>query len=131
MSDTSNAREILIDREKNGPMIKGNGSNKRVDGGQRESFCATDAKNSSRFAVRGEAERLEQVPLRKMTFDLVDVASEALRDFGNDHARKGKGFCIGYHPAQLSSSATRRGIEEVDPNRGIDQNQTRFLRANL
>ena len=33
-SDTSDAREILIDREKNGPMIKGNGSNESVDGGQ-------------------------------------------------------------------------------------------------
>ena len=50
-------------------MIKGNGGNKRVDGGQRESFRATDAENSSRFAVRGQAERLEHVPLRKMTLD--------------------------------------------------------------
>jgi hypothetical protein len=76
----------LIDREKNGPMIKSNGSNKRVDGGQREPFCATDAENSSRFAVRGEAERLEHVPLRKMTLDLLAVASETLQDFTNDDA---------------------------------------------
>jgi len=39
-------------------MIKGNGSNKRVDGGQRESFRATDAENSSRLAVRREADWL-------------------------------------------------------------------------
>jgi hypothetical protein len=26
---------------------------------------------------------------------------------------------------------SRRRTEEVDPNRGIDQDQTRFLRANL
>jgi hypothetical protein len=49
-------------------------------------FRATDAENSSRFAVRGQAERLEHVPLRKMTLDCVDIASEALQDFGNDHA---------------------------------------------
>lgn len=115
-SDSSNAREILIDCEKNGPMIKGNGSDECVDGGQRESSCTTDAKNSSRFAVRGEAERLEHVPLRKMMLDLVEVAPEALQD---------------HHPAQLGSSATRRGTKEVDPNGGIDQNQPRFLRANL
>jgi len=33
-SDTSDAREILIDREKNGSMIRGNGGNESVDGGQ-------------------------------------------------------------------------------------------------
>ena len=112
-------------------MIKGNGSNEGVDGGQRESFCATVAENSSCFAVRGEAKRLEHVPLRKMMLDLVDGAPEALQDLGNDHARKGQRFRISYHSAQLSSSATRRGTKEVDPNGGIDQNQTRFLRANL
>jgi hypothetical protein len=45
-----------------------------------ESFCATDAENSSRFAVRGEAERLEHIPLREVVLDLVDVAPEALQD---------------------------------------------------
>jgi len=78
-------------------------------------FARPMRKIAAASRLRGEAERLEHVPLRKMTFDLVDVASEALQDFGNDHARKGKGFCIGYHPAQLSSSATRRGTEEVGP----------------
>jgi hypothetical protein len=62
---------------------------------------------------------------------LVDVAPEALQDLRNDQARKGKRFCISYHPAQLGSSATRRGTKEVDPNGVIDQNQPRFLRANL
>src|SRR5262249_40249070 len=112
-------------------MIKGNGSNERVDCSQRESFCAAGAENSSRLAVRGETKRLDQFPLRKMTLDLVDIAPEALQDLGHNHARKSKRLCIGYHPAELSSSATRRRTEEVDPNRGIDQNQTRFLRANL
>src|SRR5262249_7498923 len=116
---------------KNRPMIKGNGSNECADCGQRESFCATGTENSSRLAVRGETKGLDHFPLGKMTLDLVDIAPEALQDLGHNHARKGERLCIGYHPAQLSPSATRRRTEEVDPNRGIDQNQTRFLRANL
>src|SRR5215467_16382477 len=112
-------------------MIKGNGSNERVDRGQRESFCAAGTENSGSFPVRRETHRLEHFPLGKMMLDLIEIAPEALQDLAHNYARKGERLCIGYHPAQLSSSATRRRTEEVDPNRGIDQNQTRFLRANL
>jgi len=112
-------------------MIKGDGSNESVDGGERESSRAAETENCSCFAVCGEPERFEQIPLRKVTLDLADVTPEALQDLGNYDARKSNGFCIGNHPAQLGTSATRGGAEEVDPNRGIDQNQTRFLRAAL
>jgi hypothetical protein len=38
-------------------MIKGNGSNECVERGQRESFCPTDAENSSRARTRFVSER--------------------------------------------------------------------------
>src|SRR5215471_18645402 len=101
-------------------MIKGDGSNESVDGGERESFCAAETEDSSCFAVCGEPERFEHIPLRKMMLDLVDVAPEALQDLRNYDARKSKGLCTGDHPMQLGTNATWRRAEEVDPNRGID-----------
>src|SRR5215469_4835177 len=112
-------------------MIKRNGSDEGVDGGERESFRTTDAENSGRFAVGGEAKWFEHFPLRKMMLDLVDVTPEALQDLGDNDAGESKRFCVGNHSAQLGSSATGRRAEEGDPNRGIHQNQTRFLRAAL
>ena len=112
-------------------MIKGNGSNEGINGGERESFRAPEAKNSSRLAVGGEAKGFEHFPLRKMTLNLVDVTPEALQDLGHYNTRERKGFCIGNHSAQFSPGTTAGRAEEVDPNRGIDQDQMRFLRAAL
>ena len=76
MSDSSNASEILIDTEENRTMIEGNRGNQGVDGGQRESSCAAEPKNSCRPAIGGKAKRFEHFPPRKMTLDLVDVTPE-------------------------------------------------------
>ena len=112
-------------------MIKGNGSNESVDGGERKSLCTTETENSSRFAVGGEAKRFEHFPLRKMMLDLIDVTLQALQDLGDDNARESKGFSICNHSTKFIPGSTRGRAEEFDPDRRIDQDQTRFLRAAL
>lgn len=58
----------------------------------------------------------------------VDVAGESLQNFGDDDSRGGKRLRLGDHPVQFSASTTGRGAEEIDPDRAIHQDQTRFLR---
>jgi len=71
------------------------------------------------------------VPQNDCAFTSLSIAAQRVEYTGYDNARKGKSFGIGYHPAQLGSGATRRGTKKSTESKAIDENQTRFLRANL
>src|SRR6266436_4826053 len=109
--------------------MQGDGGNQRVDRGQTDALGTREPENSRRFTIRGESSGLEEVPHGKIALDLADVASQALQDFGDDDSGDCERLGVGNHAAEFIAGAAWEGTEKIDPDRTVDQNQTRSLRV--
>src|ERR1700719_1183025 len=105
------------------------GRNQSVYRRQAEALGTGEAKDGGRFTIGGESSGFEDIPHGKIALDTVDVASQALQDFGDDYSGGRERLSINNHAAQLSTGAARRCAKEIDPDGTIDQYQKRFLRA--
>src|SRR5208337_129112 len=128
-SDQRDPGEVLVEGKNGSAVLEGNGCNQGVNGCERDAFAARCPVDRSRGAIGLEASGLEHVPLCEKPLNTAGVPGEPLQDLGYHHSSKGEGFAFLNHAPQFATRASGRGTEKVNPDRAVDQDQARFLRA--
>src|ERR1700730_11524661 len=119
--------EKSLSRVKSVAPCSSNRCDQSIDGRNRNAFRSRSTKNGRCFSIRRKSPRFEHVPLRQIVLEATDVTLETLQNFRDHNSSEGEGLSIGDHAAQFGACKGRGRAEKIDPNRTVDQNQTRFL----
>ena len=99
--------EIPIESEQTRPILNRKRSEQRIHGGERQPARTRLAKDASGEHIGVVPTRLDKSPSRQQPRDLVHLASEALQNFGDSHAREHKLGARPNQPLQLITRAVR------------------------
>jgi hypothetical protein len=109
-------------------MLERNGSDESVGGGKGQAPRTREAEKGSRLSVGLKSSWFEQIEKGEKLLDAVNVARQALKNFGDHNASECNRLTLCDRAPQFTSWGARRSAEEIDPNGGVNEYQARFLR---